>query len=704
MRQPITIHHVTRAALAGATLLVLTAFPAFAQQVIVDNVDPGFTVLAGPWNSGAFPTPWGADYRWRITTAGGTDAVEWRPNLPQTGNYRVEVWYVEGGNRAPDATYTVHHNGGSTPLAVDQRSGGSQWNTLGIFNFTAGQSGYVTMTNDASPSVVMADAVRFTLETGVAPEEFRGMWASRFEWPSSNRTTVENNILDILNNLAANNFNALLFQVRGQCDTLYPSPEEPWSPLVSPNGNEPAGWNGFDPLAFAITEAHARGIELHAYINTHTAWQASGCTNPPGEPTYDLDHVFWDHFNASDPGARDWLVHNEFGNPVQCEESNYTWIAPGVPDAMAYVRRQIMYVVENYDVDGVHFDRIRTPGNEYSRDPISEARRLGDGNPDGLAFADWTRDQITRFNRDIYAQIAEVNPQVKVSSAPLGLYRGSSYPPSYPQSDCGFFYGYSCVLQDAQAWLAAGAHDFIVPQIYWADGGALPDFSDILPDWVANNAGRHVYAGQITSVGLSALLDQISVTRSMGAEGNVVFSFGSFDSNNYWPSYSGIAKPYFGPATTPAMPWKDNPTQGIILGTVTDFTTGLPVTDVHVTRTGSSYTALTSGDGLYSLLLIDPGTYTLTFDKTGLGSREICNVVVGAGDVIRIDTSLGGPQVPGDFDGDGDVDLRDWPGLVACLAGPSTSYPASDCCLAGDADGDLDVDLSDVAQIEAALP
>jgi hypothetical protein len=77
---------------------------------------------------------------------------------------------------------------------------------------------------------------------------------------------------------------------------------------------------------------------------------------------------------------------------------------------------------------------------------------------------------------------------------------------------------------------------------------------------------------------------------------------------------------------------------------------------------------------------------------------------VGAGDVIRIDTSLGGPQVPGDFDGDGDVDLRDWPGLVACLAGPSTSYPASDCCLAGDADGDLDVDLSDVAQIEAALP
>jgi len=528
------------------------------------------------------------------------------------------------------------------------------------------------------------------------------MWVSRFELPSSNLSTVQSNIQTIFGKLQANNFNAVVMQVRGQCDTLYPSPEEPWSPLVSANGNAPSGWGSFDPLAYAIAQAHARGLEFHAYINTHVAWQGGSCA----KPTYTMNHIFWDHLNEDDPAARDWLVHDDLGNPVGCEESGYTWIAPGVPEAMAYVRRQIMYVVENYDVDGVHFDRIRTPGIEYSHDPISESRRAGEANPDGLGFADWTRDQITRFTRDIYAQIAEVKPWVKVSSAPLGLYAGSRYAAygGYPQTACGFQYGYSCVYQDAQAWLAAGAQDFICPQIYWADGGSKPDFSEVLPDWLAHAAGRHIYPGQTTAVGGSALVSQINVTRSMGGGGNTVFSYSSFDNNNYWSDYSGAGGPYEQPAATPAMPWKDNPTNGIIIGDVLDATSSLPLVDCRVTRTGSSYTALTGGDGLYAHLLVPPGTYTLTFTKNGLGTRQICNVVVQAGQVTRVDTSLGAPAIAGDFDGDGDVDLNDLPALINCLAGPDMTYAPGDCCLAGDADGDSDVDLHDAALIDSTAP
>jgi len=686
-----------RSASATLVLTVLASVRvAGAQEVIVDNVDAGFTVTAGAaWTAGSFPTPWGANYVFADTSIGGTRQVEWRPNLPTSGTYRVDVWYVSGGNRADNATYTIQHSGGSTPLVVNQQAGGSQWNTLGTFSFNAGTAGHVTLSNNANPNVVIADAVRFTLEEEAEnPEEFRGMWVSRFEWPSSSLATVQSNILNILNNLQTHRFNAILMQVRGQCDTLYPSPEEVWSNLVSSTGNTPVGWGSFDPMAFAIAQAHTRGLEFHAYINTHVAWQGGSCA----KPTYAPNHIFWDHFDQDNPAARDWLVHNDLGQPVGCEESNYTWIAPGVPDAMAHVRRQIMYVVENYDVDGVHWDRIRTPGTEYSHDPISEARRAGPGNPHGLGFADWTRDQITRFNRDIYAQIMEVKPHVKVSSAPLGLYAADRYP-GYPAGPCGFFYGYSCVYQDAQAWLAAGAQDFIVPQIYWADGGANPDFSEILPDWLANSAGRHIYAGQINSVGIAALLSQINVTRTMGGEGNVVFSYSSFNSSGNWASYSGVGGPYEQPADVPSMPWKDNPTHGIIIGNVTDGVSSDPLVDVWVTRTGSGYVALSGGDGLYSHLLVPPGTYELTFAKTGFPTRKICNVVVAAGQVTRVDTALGGAFIAGDFDGDGDVTLADFAPFVNCLGGPQVTYPANHCCLSGDADGNSTVDLQDAALI-----
>jgi len=148
------------------------------------------------------------------------------------------------------------------------------------------------------------------------------------------------------------------------------------------------------------------------------------------------------------------------------------------------------------------------------------------------------------------------------------------------------------------------------------------------------------------------------------------------------------------------MPWKDSPTQGIIIGNVFESDGVTPIVDCHVTRNGSSHTALSAGDGLYAFLKVDPGLYTLSFDKNGVGTREVCFVEVVAGEVTRIDTRLGGTDVAGDFDGDGDVDLRDMPSIITCLQGPLQTYPANDCCLAADADGDLDVDLKDAQLIE----
>ncbi len=161
--------HRTRLGLRQIMLSIAVAAltaAATAQTVTVDNSDPEFSILYGIWNTGTYGTPYGDDYNWAETTYTGEDpaAVEWRPDLPQAGAYNITIWYVQGTNRAVDATFTVHHVGGSTPVVVNQQINGETWVNLGTYDFAAGTGGYVTLDNDAGYAVVIADAVRFTLE------------------------------------------------------------------------------------------------------------------------------------------------------------------------------------------------------------------------------------------------------------------------------------------------------------------------------------------------------------------------------------------------------------------------------------------------------------------------------------------------------------------------------------------------------------
>ncbi len=447
--------------------------------------------------------------------------------------------------------------------------------------------------------------------------EFRALWTSRYEWPDANPAVAQANLDNLMADLAAANFNAVFLQVRGQADVLYPSPEEVWSPLI---GGADPGW---DPLAYAVAAAHAQGIELHAYINTHTCWQSlpASAHTAPANP----DHVFYAHCNAADPDHRDWLHHDNPDNPVQFSESEYVWFAPGVPAYQAYIRRQIMHVVNNYAVDGVHWDRIRTPwSNEPSYDPISLARfNDPQSNPAGLDFTHWTADQITRTVRDIYAAIMAVRPDVKVSAA---VY---SNPATAPTAQS----------QEALVWAQTGVLDILVPMMYFS-GGVGSTWDSRLQAWLAGSGGRHVVAGHITSQGNASLLEQIDLTRLRGGQGNSVFSWTSFTG---WNDY--LAGPYAQPASVPGMPWKDSPATAIIYGYVTDGG-GDAVVDAQLVRTGDNYVALSSGDGFYSFLLVPPGTYTLSASHPAYAPAAAGGTSVSAGDVVRHDFDLGSPLPP----------------------------------------------------------
>ena len=108
------------------------------------------------------------------------------------------------------------------------------------------------------------------------PREFRGAWVAtvaNIDWPSKPGLSVAEQkaeLISLLNYAVSLKLNALIFQVRPACDAMYASKFEPWSEyLTGAMGKAPVPF--YDPLAFAISEAHQRGLELHAWFNPYRA-------------------------------------------------------------------------------------------------------------------------------------------------------------------------------------------------------------------------------------------------------------------------------------------------------------------------------------------------------------------------------------------------------------------------------------------------
>jgi hypothetical protein len=155
---------------AGATVIPVRERDMNDVQVIVDNDSPapgtGYAET-GVWTTTSYPGTGygGTDFRYAETVTGtATATAAWTATLPADGEYAVYIWYRQGSNRVPDARYTVHHAGGETAVAVDQRTHGSTWHYVGTYGFLAGEEARVTLTNQSSvtqTTAVIADAVRF---------------------------------------------------------------------------------------------------------------------------------------------------------------------------------------------------------------------------------------------------------------------------------------------------------------------------------------------------------------------------------------------------------------------------------------------------------------------------------------------------------------------------------------------------------------
>ncbi len=460
--------------------------------------------------------------------------------------------------------------------------------------------------------------------------EFRAVWITRFDWPSENPEQCKARIVDRFEKLAANNFNAAVFQIRGETETLYPSPLEPWSPLVG------AKDLGFDPAAFAIEEAHKRGIAFHAYINAMPL-RSTRFREPPADP----NHIYFKHGpDAPVP----WLCLDENGRPTRQE---YLYLSAGVPEVQAYLRQVIMDVVHRYDVDGIHLDRIRFPDPQYIHDPISEQRFRGRGNPNRLERPDWQRAQLDQFVNDVAAEIRAAKPHVLLSCSAWGIYNRH-----HLEGYGGFSSGYHDYYQDTWNWCRIGAMDLLMPMIYWNMPDPKPNYHELLGDFVRGVGAARIVGGQsVFSVGENTR--QIQVTREMGAMGTVIFDYRGAERRGL---LTGLRESlYTAPAPLPVVDRVANPKTGTILGTVrTDK--GLPLVDAWVSlartdepargRGSRRQRVWTSGsDGRFAFLDVPSDPLTIIVNYPGAAKVEYGPIVVWPGQTTRVDIAVPGSEL-----------------------------------------------------------
>jgi len=306
------------------------------------------------------------------------------------------------------------------------------------------------------------------------PYEFRAAWVAtvaNINWPSKPGLTVEEQkkeAISLLDSLSSLNFNAVIFQVRPQADALYASELEPWSYfLTKEQGKAPVPF--YDPLDFWIKESHARGMELHAWLNPYRV-----------------------HHPSSKELAATSIAHKMPESVVKLE-TGYYWFDPSLKSTQDHSLAVVKDIVKRYDIDGIHFDDYFYPYESYNggKDfPDDASWKKYTDNGGTLSRGDWRRESVNTFIENVYKEIKVIKKDVKFGLSPFGIWR-----PGNPASISGMDQ-YSQLYADAKLWLNKGWIDYFSPQLYWPIGRIAQSYPVLLDWWQKeNHFQRHLWPG-----------------------------------------------------------------------------------------------------------------------------------------------------------------------------------------------------------------
>jgi uncharacterized lipoprotein YddW (UPF0748 family) len=531
--------------------------------------------------------------------------------------------------------------------------------------------------------------------------EYRGFWIDTFNTNLNNHA----DIVTVVNNAKLAKANALFAQVRRRGDSWYLNSIEP-----TPDGITFP--EGFDPLADLITTAHAEGIEVHAFVIMSAIWNKNP-TVAGGLPI-SANHVFRTHggFNQAtgqiETGPNNWLTRtllpDNATNGITFQGHRFGadfWIDFGHPDAAAYTVNVLMQLVNNYDIDGLHLDRIRYPELTATGQTPSSGANIGYNprnverfqirnnipvgstppTPGDMAWANWRRNQVTNIVRRVYLNAIAAKPQLKISAALIAFGGGPTTEAAWTSAEA-----YWRVYQDWRAWTEEGILDITIPMNYKREHtpSNVPLF-DTWNEWIKN----HQY-NRMSLIGLGVYLNSIEGTlrqtrRSLApsstgqsVKGVVFYSIAntneavmanpfsipsgqntirrpfaefasglttgkSVDGLTLYEDQTANPTPVFAqPATVPVLPWKSAPTKGHVKG-FARRADNTPLDTATVTiknlNTNTERTTETDGGGFFGAVDLTLGQY---FIKAVLNNETLysCVAEVTAGIVRTADLQV----------------------------------------------------------------
>lgn len=329
-------------------------------------------------------------------------------------------------------------------------------------------------------------------EPAPAPQPVRAVWVTRWDWKTREQ------LLTVLERCAELGATRVLLQVRGHAAAYWPSALEPWDPWL---GGDPAqqGDPGWDPLAVAVEAAHARGLQLEAWINVMPLWRG---TEPPTDPA----HPYLQH--------PEWVVVGSDGKP-QRRTAHYVCANPALPAVREHVAAIAGELARRYALDGVHMDYVRYVTDEertldFSRDPESLRLFGGDPDQDRAGWARFKAAQVTATVRGIRAAVNAARPGCRLTAAVFPT-RASRV----------------TVAQDVETWVADGLIDALYPMTYASEPA---EFDRRLEETLFLGAGKvPVYpgVGAFKHADPAATLDQLRRARAAGADGVALFCYAS---------------------------------------------------------------------------------------------------------------------------------------------------------------------------------
>ena len=314
------------------------------------------------------------------------------------------------------------------------------------------------------------------LEVELAPSkrEFRGVWiatVANIDWPSAPTdpySKQKEDFIKILDYYQSLNFNAVIVQIRTSGDAFYPSRYAPWSRyLTGKEGQKPNTQE--DPLAWMILEAHKRGMEFHAWLNPYRA------TMNLDTKLLSPEHDLFKYPN--------WMIKYD---------TKY-YYNPGLPEVKAHLLNVIREVVQNYNIDAIHFDDYfypyKVPKLEF--DDAASFKKYG---KPGQKLDDWRRENVNVLVKEISQLIKAEKPWVQFGISPFGVWRNKDKDPNGSNTRAGQT-NYDDLYADVLTWMKNGWIDYLIPQLYWSMDYNLASYRELVNWWSKNSYNTKIYIG-----------------------------------------------------------------------------------------------------------------------------------------------------------------------------------------------------------------